>query len=124
MDSAQTKKHGGEKTEDASLLDSAPSDSSDDSGPVLTAPPNRLGGAAIGDFGGRSCCTFRSGLRSSSEHLPGYSLLPHLYEDGFKIASGWRNTCKYETFGRSQICRKAGHCADLWIRHGGHPARI
>ena len=51
-------------------------------------PPSRLGGTAIGDFGGNTCCTFRSGLRSSSEYLPGYSLLPHLYEDNAKIAFG------------------------------------
>ena len=55
----------------ASLLDSAPSDSSDDSGQVLATLPSRLGGTAIGDFGGRSCCTFRSDLRSSSDNLPG-----------------------------------------------------
>ena len=36
----------------AKLLDSAPSDSSDDSGQVLTWPPSHLGGAAGGDFGG------------------------------------------------------------------------
>jgi hypothetical protein len=53
----------------------------DDSGPVLTKPPSRRGGTAIGNFGGRSCCTFRSGLRSSSEQRPGYYLLPHLYQD-------------------------------------------
>jgi hypothetical protein len=70
----------------ALLLDSAPPDSSDDSGPVLTKPPSRLGGTAVGDFGGKTCCTFRSGLRSSSEHRPGYSLLPHLYQDAPKIA--------------------------------------
>ena len=70
----------------ALLLDSAPSDSSDDSGPVLAKPPSRLGGTAFGDFGGKFCCTFRSGLRSSSEHRPGYSLLPHLYQDVPKIA--------------------------------------
>src|ERR1017187_3416440 len=60
------------KTQGASLLDSAPSDSSDDSGPVLAKPPSRLGGTAVGDFGGKSICTFRSGLRSSSEHRPSY----------------------------------------------------
>jgi hypothetical protein len=65
----------------ASLLDSAPSDSSDDSGPVLAKPPNRLGRTAIGDFGGRFLCTFRSGLRSSSDYQPGYYLLPHLYQE-------------------------------------------
>ncbi len=70
----------------ALLLDSAPSDSSDDSGPVLAKPPSRLGGTAFGDFGGKYCCTFHSGLRSSSEHRPGYSLLPHLYQDALKIA--------------------------------------
>jgi hypothetical protein len=58
----------------------------DDSGPVLTQPPSRLGGTAVGDFGGKSCCTFRSGLRSSSEPRPGYSLLPHLYQDLHKIS--------------------------------------
>jgi hypothetical protein len=68
------------------LLDSAPSDSSDDSGQVLASPPSRLGGTADGNFGGISCCTFRSGLRSSSEHPPGYSLLPHLYQDAPNIA--------------------------------------
>src|SRR5258706_326570 len=67
-------------------LDSAPSDSSDDSGQVLALPPNRLGGTADGDFGGISCCTFRTGLRSSSENPPGYSLLPHLYQDAANIA--------------------------------------
>jgi hypothetical protein len=41
------------ETQEASLLDSAPSDSSDDSGPVLAKPPSRLGGTAVGDFGGR-----------------------------------------------------------------------
>ena len=50
---AQGKKRGARKQNGASLLDSAPSDSSDDSGPVLTKPPSRLGGTAIGDFGGR-----------------------------------------------------------------------
>jgi hypothetical protein len=70
----------------ALLLDSAPSDSSDDSGPVLAKPPSRLGGTAVGNFGGIRCCTFHSGLRSSSEHRPGYSLLPHLYQDFTKIA--------------------------------------
>jgi hypothetical protein len=70
-----------------SLLDSAPSDSSDDSEPALAKLPSRLGGTAFGDFGGKSCCTFHSGFRSSSEHPPGYSLLPHLYQDGNKIAS-------------------------------------
>ena len=85
---AQGKKQGAENSANASLLDSAPSDSSDDSGPVLTMPPSRLGGTAVGDFGGNYCCTFRSGLRRSSEHLPGYCLLPHLYEDNLKIASG------------------------------------
>src|ERR1019366_1714518 len=65
----------------ASLLDSAPSDSSDDSGQVLATPPRRLGETAFGDFGGRSCCTFHSDPRSSSEHRPGYCLLPHLYQD-------------------------------------------
>jgi hypothetical protein len=70
----------------ALLLDSAPPDSSDDSGPVLTKPPSRLGETAVGDFGGKTCCTFHSGLRSSSEHRPGYSLLPHLYKDVPKIA--------------------------------------
>ena len=53
---------------------------------MLTAPPSRHGGTAIGDFGGRSFCTFRSGLRSSSEHQPSYSLLPHLYQDEITIA--------------------------------------
>src|ERR1700730_17843599 len=76
--------HG--ETHKATLLDSAPSDSSDDSGQVLALPPSRLGGTAFGDFGGKSCCTFRSGLRSSSEHQPGYSLLPHLYQDEPTIA--------------------------------------
>ncbi len=76
-----------EETEGASLLNSAPSDSSDDSGQVLTKPPSRRGGTAIGDFGGMSCCTFRSGFRSSSELPPGYYLLPHLYQDGPTIAS-------------------------------------
>jgi len=71
----------------AKLLDSAPSDSSDDSGQVLTWPPSHPGGAAGGDFGGMSCCTFRTGFRSSSEHPPGYSLLPHLYQDAPNIAS-------------------------------------
>ena len=70
----------------AMLLDSAPSDSSDDSGQVLAWPPSCLGGTADGNFGGRSCCTFHSGLRSSSEHQPGYSLLPHLYQDTPNIA--------------------------------------
>jgi hypothetical protein len=42
-----------------SLLDSAPPDPSDDSRPVLTKPPSRLGGTAVGDFGGNFCCTFR-----------------------------------------------------------------
>ena len=74
------------KIQGAILLDSAPSDSSDDSGQVLALPPNRLGGTADGDFGGISCCTFRTGLRSSSEHPPGYSLLPHLYQDAANIA--------------------------------------
>jgi hypothetical protein len=69
----------------ALLLDSAPPDSSDDSGPVLAKPPSRLGGTAVGDFGGKTCCTFHAGLRSSSEHRPGYSLLPHLYQDAPKI---------------------------------------
>ena len=68
------------------LLNSAPSDSSDDSGQVLALPPSRLGGTADGNFGGISCCTFRTGLRSSSEHPPGYSLLPHLYQDAANIA--------------------------------------
>jgi hypothetical protein len=86
MDDTQAKKHGAEK-KCASLLDSAPPDSSDDSGPVLTVPPNRLGGTADGDFGGRFRCTFRSGLRSSSEQRPGYCLLPHLYQDFPTIAS-------------------------------------
>ena len=63
----------------------------DDSGPVLTSPPNRLGGTAFGDFGGKSCCTFRSGLRSSSEPRPGYSLLPHLYQDVLKISFTYAN---------------------------------
>jgi hypothetical protein len=75
-----------EETEGASLLNSAPSDSSDDSGQVLTKPPSRRGGTAIGDFGGMSCCTFRSGFRSSSEQPPGYCLLPHLYQDAPTIA--------------------------------------
>src|SRR6202022_716499 len=74
-------------THGATLLDSAPPDSSDDSGQVLALPPSRLGGTPFGDFGGKSCCTFRSGLRSSSEHWPGYSLLPHLYQDDATIAS-------------------------------------
>ena len=43
--------HG--ETSCASLLDSAPPDSSDDSGPVLTKPPSRLGETAFGDFGGK-----------------------------------------------------------------------
>src|SRR3984957_2468895 len=73
-------------TGSALLLDSAPFDSSNDSGPVLTKPPSRLGGTAVGDFGGNYHCTFRSGLRNSSEHRPGYSLLPHLYQDAPKIA--------------------------------------
>jgi hypothetical protein len=87
------KERSGEKetrhaeTKEATLLDSAPSDSSDDSGQVLALPPSRPGGTTFGDFGGRSCCTFRSGLRSSSEHQPGYSLLPHLYQDHANIAS-------------------------------------
>jgi FkbM family methyltransferase len=68
------------------LLDSAPPDSSDDSGPVLTKPPSRLSGTAVGDFGGKYLCTFHSGLRNSSEYRPGYSLLPHLYQDALKIA--------------------------------------
>jgi hypothetical protein len=80
MDDTQAKKRSAEK-KCASLLDSAPPDSSDDSGPVLTVPPNHLGGTADGDFGGRFRCTFRSGLRSSSERRPGYFLLPHLYQD-------------------------------------------
>src|ERR1700682_517161 len=74
------------KKRGATPLGSAPSDSSDDSGQVLTLPPSRHGGTAIGDFGGKSCCTFRSGLRSSSEDPPGYSLLPHLYQDEITIA--------------------------------------
>ena len=65
----------------APLLDSAPSDSPDDSWQVLTLPPSRLGGTAFGDFGGRSCCPFRSGLRSSSDLRPGYFWLPHLYQE-------------------------------------------
>jgi hypothetical protein len=69
----------------AMLLDSAPPDSSDDSGPVLAKPPSRLGGTAFGDFGGKTCCTFHARLRSSSEPQPGYSLLPHLYQDAPKI---------------------------------------
>src|ERR1700722_7675726 len=73
-------------TGSALLLDSAPFDSSNDSGPVLTKPPSRLGGTAVGDFGGNYRCTFHSGLRNSSEHRPGYSLLPHLYQDAPKIA--------------------------------------
>jgi hypothetical protein len=84
------KEAGRRKTWGALLLDSAPPDSSDDSGPVLTKPPSRLGETAIGDFGGKFCCTFHSGLRSSSEHRPGYSLLPHLYQDVLKIAFGAR----------------------------------
>ena len=81
------KEAGREKTNGAVPLDSAPPDSSDDSGPVLTVPPNRLGGTTDGDFGGRFRCTFRAGLRSSSERLPGYCLLPHLYQDFPTIAS-------------------------------------
>ena len=80
------KEAGREKTNGAVPLDSAPPDSSDDSGQVLAKPPSRLGVTAIGDFGGKSCCTFHSGLRSSSEHRPGYCLLPHLYQDAIKIA--------------------------------------
>jgi hypothetical protein len=71
----------------ALLLDSAPPDSSDDSGPALAKPPSRHGGTANGDFGGKTCCTFHLGLRSSSEEQPSYSLLPHLYQDVHKIAS-------------------------------------
>src|SRR5579864_2688061 len=74
------------RTKCALLLDSAPPDSSDDSGLALARPPSRLGGTAVGDFGGKFCCTFHSGLRSSSEPRPGYSLLPHLYQDAPKIA--------------------------------------
>ncbi len=54
----------------AMLLDSAPSDSSDDSGQVLAWPPSRLGGTAFGDFGGRSCCTFRSGSEAPRNISP------------------------------------------------------
>src|ERR1700730_13192889 len=74
------------KNQGAKLLDSAPPDSSDDSEQVLALPPSRLGGTADDDFGGISCCTFRSGFRSSSEHPPGCSLLPHLYQDAPNIA--------------------------------------
>ncbi len=82
---------GRARTKCVLLLDSAPPDSSDDSGPVLAKPPSRLGGTAVGDFGGKFCCTFHSGLRSSSEPRPGYSLLPHLYQDAPKIASPYAN---------------------------------
>ncbi len=83
---ARGKEAGRRWTQRVSLLDSAPSDSSDDSEPVLTRLPSRLGGTAFGDFGGNSCCTFHSGFRRSSEDLPGYSLLPHLYQDAQTIA--------------------------------------
>src|ERR1700683_15686 len=80
------KEAGRRKTRGVLLLDSAPPDSSDDSELVLPKPPSRLGGTAFGDFGGSSYCTFHSGLRSSSEQRPGYSLLPHLYQDAHKIS--------------------------------------
>src|SRR5260370_18318400 len=49
------------ETERATLLDSAPSDSSDDSGQGLAWPPSRLAGTAFADFCGRSVRTSPSG---------------------------------------------------------------
>jgi hypothetical protein len=54
---------------------------------VLAKPPSRRGETAANDFGGKFSCTFRSGLRRSSDERPSYSLLPHLYQDIDKITS-------------------------------------
>jgi hypothetical protein len=80
------KEAGREKAQGVLHLDSAPPrHGRDDSGPVFSRPPSRLGGTAVSDFGGKFRRTFRSGLRNPSERTPGYSLLPHLYQDALKI---------------------------------------
>lgn len=75
----------------------------DDSGLVLTKPPSRSGGTAASDFGGRFHCTFRSGVRSSSEPRPGYSLLPRLYQDQKKITLRRRQGQTGEQRGEERI---------------------
>ncbi len=88
----------------ASFLDSAPPDFSDDSGLVLTSPPNRPGRNASGDFGGKPFSHLSLEPPISTEFRPGYSLLPLLYQVSLHDSIPVRRRSNFRLSRSNQSC--------------------